>query len=97
MSATQTARINWTPKVSAWDQMQAQRARRAAANAHFINVTSLAASSFSDAMTNQAVGTASLAALAAAKRLGIALPSQAISNTRSAVSSNNLTSVNISA
>jgi hypothetical protein len=77
MSSIQTMHFSWLPQQSAWNQLQAQRAQRRADNQNLLAYSAALASSFNDAMTNQYAGIANLAADAAAKRLGIALPSGA--------------------
>ena len=75
MSSIRSTHFNWLPQQSAYSQLQTQRAQFAAAN-DSLNTGSALAGSFSDAMSSQYAGIANLAADAAAKRLGIALPSQ---------------------
>jgi hypothetical protein len=91
-SITSTTHFNWLPPQSAYSQLQAQRAQRAADNSDFLDTASSLAGSFSDAMSSQYDGVANLAADAAAKRLGIALPSQSDSSTTSSSSSDSSSS-----
>jgi hypothetical protein len=87
MSSIPSTHFNWLPQPSAYNQMQAQRAQRDADNSDFLDTASSLAGSFSDAMSSQYDGIANLAADAAAKRLGITLPSQSSTDTTSASSS----------
>jgi hypothetical protein len=63
--------------------LQVQHARLKAANQDMADYAASVAGAINDAMSNQYSGIANLAADAAAKRLGIALPSQANTATKS--------------
>jgi hypothetical protein len=77
------ARYNWNPAVSTYNQLQSQRLQRRAANQGLADYSASVAGSINDAMSSQYAGIANLAADAAAKRLGIALPSQSNAATKS--------------
>ena len=74
--------FNWNPRLSAYNQLQVQHARLKAANQDISDYAASVAGAINDAMSNQYSGIANLAADAAAKRLGIALPSQANTATK---------------
>ncbi|MGH6741624.1 MAG: hypothetical protein ACREDY_21820, partial [Bradyrhizobium sp.] len=79
-------RYNWNPAVSTYNQLQTQRLQRKAVNQSMADYSASVAGSINDAMSSQYAGIANLAADAAAKRLGIKLPSQSNTATNSASS-----------
>ncbi len=83
MSLISTTHFNWLPQQSIYNQMQLQRIKRNIANQDLADYSAAVTGSFNNAMANQYSGIANLAAQAAAKRLGITLPSQADTGTTS--------------
>ena len=69
MAGFQIKKMNWVRQQSAYDSMQAWRAKRQAAVQEFETLATATASAFSTAWSNQINGSGELAANAALKRI----------------------------
>ncbi|RKE70723.1 hypothetical protein [Pseudorhodoplanes sinuspersici] len=69
MAGIQMKKMNWVKPQSAYDSMQAWRAKRQAAVAEFESLSTATASAFSAAWSNQISGLGELAANAALQRV----------------------------
>ena len=69
MYGLQVRRFNWVPQVSAWQKLQANRARMADANAQFQSNSNAANSAIFGALTTRISGSATIAAHTALSRI----------------------------